>query len=305
MDGRTDFVDSTPLLHDAASLRQRAAVDGYLFFRGLLPQENVLALRAKMLEVMARHGWRVPGQSPLGDMVDKARLDEVPDAAMRLDIGVSIDAYNEVQRLESFHRLPHHPKLLELFGTLFGRAAFVHPRHIARMATPHRSLVPTPIHQDFPLIQGSQNTWTCWIPLGDCSRALGGLSVLRGSHRNGYLPVQTVPGAGGIEAQLCERETDWLETDYLAGDVLIFPCFTVHRALRTQHNDRVRLSQDVRYQPEDEPIEAKSLLPHCELPWETLYADWHSDDLKYYWQALNLEPSSWNDALFQPGRRIC
>ena len=300
-----EFVDSTPLLKNPEVLRTRALEEGYLFFRGLLPTANVLALRAEFLAVVERHGWRSAGQDKFGDRVEKTVIDRVSDTDMRLDIGVSTAAYNDVQRLELFHRLPHHPKLLELFSMLFGRAAFVHPRHIARMATPHRSMIPTPIHQDFPLIQGSQNTWTCWFPLGDCPRELGGLSILRGSHRNGYLPVQMTGGAGGLEAQLCEGESDWLETDYCCGDVLIFPCFTVHRALRATLTDRIRLSLDVRYQPDNEPIEAKSLLPHCDLPWEEIYAGWTSRELQYYWKSLNLEPSLWNELLFQPSRRIC
>jgi ectoine hydroxylase-related dioxygenase (phytanoyl-CoA dioxygenase family) len=300
-----EFVDSLPLLENPNALRARALEDGYLFFRGLLPVADVLALRAEFLAVVERHGWRTPNQDALGDLIEKTAIDEVSDADMRLDIGVSIAAYNDVQRLERFHRLPHHPKLLALFSTLFGRRPFVHPRHIARMVTPHRGMVPTPIHQDFPLIQGSQNTWTCWFPLGDCSREIGGLSILRGSHRNGYLPVQMTGGAGGLEAQLCEGETDWLEIDYRCGDVLIFPCFTVHRALRAISTDRIRLSLDVRYQPDDEPIEAKSLQPHCDLSWEEIYAGWTSRELQYYWNALNLEASPWNDALFQPSTRIC
>ncbi len=173
------------------------------------------------------------------------------------------------------------------------------------MVTPHRDMVATPVHQDFPLIQGSQNTWTCWFPLGDCPRELGGLSVLRGSHQNGYLPVQTITGAGGIEARLCEHETDWLETDYNCGDVLIFPCFTVHRGIKSVFKDRIRLSLDVRYQPDNEPIEAKSLLPHCNLTWQEIYADWQSTDLQYYWESLKLEPSPWNPELFVPSQRIC
>src|SRR5947208_15623403 len=108
-------------------------------------------------------------------------LSAVPEAEMRTDIGVPHAAYDDVQKLESVHRLPHHPELLALYRALFGREVLVHPRHIIRMVTPHQSLVPTPQHQDFPLIQGTSNTWTCWFPVGDCLRSMGGLTVLRGS----------------------------------------------------------------------------------------------------------------------------
>ena len=224
---------------------------------------------------------------------------------MRLDIGVSNAAYDDVQRLESVHRLPHHARLLALYRTLFGGDMLVHPRHIIRLITPHRAMVPTPPHQDFPLIQGTSNTWTCWFPLGDCPREMGGLTVLRSSHRLGYVPIQTARGAGGMAVQLCPGERDWVEGDYETGDVLTFPSYTVHRALRCQFKDQVRLSFDVRYQPADEPVEARSLSPHCGLSWEDIYAGWERHDLRYYWRDLPLHQSPWDGALHQPTRRIC
>ena len=61
----------------------------------------------------------------------------------------------------------------------------------------------------------------------------------------------------------------------------------------------------MRYQPADEPIEAKSLRPHCALTWEEIYARWEKDDLKFYWQTSPLDLSAWDDTLQQPRRRIC
>ena len=45
------FVDSTPLLDAPDALRERAAEQGYLFFRSLLDSESVLDLRRQILEV--------------------------------------------------------------------------------------------------------------------------------------------------------------------------------------------------------------------------------------------------------------
>ncbi|MCX6366984.1 MAG: phytanoyl-CoA dioxygenase family protein [Armatimonadetes bacterium] len=232
----------------------------------------------------------------------------MPESAMRTDIGVSAAAYNDVQKLESVHALPHHPKLLALYKTLFADEVLVHARHIIRMISPHPAVFPTPPHQDFPLIQGTQNTWTCWFPLGDCPRELGSLKVLRGSHKLGYLPLKPAKGAGAIAIQTCpweEHEDDWIEGDFALGDVLTFPAFTVHKALPSQFPDRIRLSFDVRYQPLSEPVEEKSLLPHCGLTWEQVYENWHSDELQYYWRRLPLTYSGWNPKLLQPERRIC
>lgn len=299
------FVDSSPLLSNRHELLRRADEDGFLFFRRYLPPEDVLSLRAEMLGVVERYGWRKPGQDALGGLIDLEALNGVADDQMRADIGVSAAAYDDVQRLERLHRFPHHPRLLELYRLLFDRDVFVHPRHIARMITGHRVMTPTPPHQDFPLIQGTTDTWTCWIPLGDCPRAHGGLTILKSSHRLGVVPIQHVRGAGGIAVQLCPGESAWAQGDYETGDILTFPSLTIHKALRCRIPEVIRLSLDVRYQPVDQPIEEGSLKPHCELPWNDIYANWKSDQLKWYWKDLPLNLIPWDDSHTQPRRRIC
>ena len=52
-------------------------------------------------------------------------------------------------------------------------------------------------------------------------------------------------------------------------------------------------------------MEAKSLLPHCGLAWEDIYAGWQRDDLQYYWRDLPLQRSEWDDTYLKPSRRIC
>lgn len=299
------FPDSSALLGDRASLIARADADGCLFFRGLLPPEPLLELRRDMLKVVRSHGWLKPGTDLMEGALDLEALNRVPESEMRTDIGVSREAYHDIQKLESFHRLPHHPNLLALYRTLFADEVLVHARHIARMVTGHSAILPTPMHQDFPLIQGTSNTWTCWFPIGPCPREMGSLSVLRGSHHDGYIPIQPAGGAGGIAVQLCPWNQGWLAGDFEMGDVLTFPSYTVHRALNAGVPDRIRLSLDVRYQPVREEVEEKSLLPHCSLTWEEIYAGWQQDDLKYYWRRLPLTYSEWDPRLLQPSRRIC
>lgn len=299
------FLESTPLLSNPAALRARAEEYGYLFFRGLVPPADVQAVRTDLLHVMNEFGW-LSQKHPLDEgIVDIEAVNLVPEPDMRTDIGVSHDMYDAVQKLESVHRLPHHPNLLALYRALFGSEVLVHPRHIVRMVTPHHAMVPTPVHQDFPLIQGTSNTWTCWLPVGDCPRELGGLTVLQKSQKSGYLPIEYAKGAGSIAAQLCPGEQDWVEGDFEMGDVLTFSSFTVHRALPCRFPDRVRLSFDVRYQSIDEPVEEKSLLPHCHLTWDEVYENWSSDELQYYWRKLPLQMSPWDNRYMEPSRRIC
>ena len=173
------------------------------------------------------------------------------------------------------------------------------------MVTPHHAIVPTPIHQDYPLIQGAVNTWTCWIPVGDCPRDMGGLTIMRKSHRLGCLPIAPAMGAGGISSILCPNENQWVEGDFEAGDVLTFPSYTVHKALPCRFPNRIRLSFDVRYQASGQEVHERSIKPHCDLTWEQIYADWKDDSLKYYWLKENPPMAEWNESLVQPGRRIC
>lgn len=301
------MADSSPSLADADALQRRAEADGYLFLRGLVPRDDVLAARAELLGVMRRHGLLSSQAPPGSGKLDLDRVRAMPEDALRTDIGVTHTIYLDVQKLPAVHRLPHHPKLLWLFRTLFNSEVFVHPRHIVRMVTPHPAMVPTPVHQDHPLIQGTPRTWTCWMPAGDCPVELGGLSVLRGSHRLGCLPIQLTGGAGGIAAQLCPGEDEWVTTDYRVGDVLVFPSYTVHKANPCRVPDQVRMSFDVRYQPAEEPIEARSLAPHCEASWDELYADWPAehDDLRYYWQNRQPPLTPYDDSLQQPSVRVC
>jgi len=301
----TSYPDSSPLLGNIPALRERAERDGFLYFRNFLPREEILALRVLMLAVVERHGWREPGQDCHGARINLAAINKVPENEMRLDIGVSVAAYHDAQRIEMLHKLPHHPRLLGFYRDFFGEDAFVHPRHIARMVTGHQAMIPTPPHQDFPLIQGTTNTWTCWFPIGDCPREHGGLSILRGSHKNGVIPVRETRGAGGIAAQLCPAENDWVEGDFSAGDILTFPSHTVHKALRCQDKELIRLSLDIRFQSVNEPIEERSLLPHCDLSWDEIYSGWENEELQYYWRKYPLGIAPWDDSHLQPKRRIC
>ena len=303
----TGFTDSTPLLDSPEALRERAAEDGFLFFKGFLPKEPLLELRRQILEILDGHGWLKKGvdlMEGVGDREAIARDAEADPQWTR--IGVGQQAYREVQSLELFHTLPHHPKLLAFYEMLFQAPAFPHPRNIARVMMPASSLAPTPPHQDYIYIQGTHHFWTCWFPLGDCPMALGGLSLLRGSHREEVLEVKQASGAGGFESLLCDLDYTWVQGDYACGDIVTFPSHMVHKSLPTRYPDRIRISCDTRYQPVAEEIQEKSLFPHLRhLTWEEIYRDWKSDRLKYYWKSQALRIAGWDASLVHHSDRIC
>ncbi len=294
------FDDATPLLMKPEALRAKAEKDGFLYFRQRLPADLLLTLRSQILDILGAHGWLDAGQPRDLGVVNAAAAAESDrrDESMKY-IGITAEAYMEIQRLELLHRIPHHPNLLAIYATLFQAPVLPHPRHIARVLVPSPRLAPTPPHQDYIHIQGTHSFWTCWFPLGDCPMDLGGLAMLRGSHREGVLDVAEAEGAGGRETILCGKDHyAWLRDDYACGDIITFPSHLVHKGTPNRLKDRVRLSLDVRYQSRNEPICFESLLPHTHAygqEWDDIYRHWQANDLQYYWKSWNLQVEGKDD----------
>lgn len=295
------LTDSSDALDDVGELRRRADADGYLFFRGLLPADAVTDVRDDVYSVLEADRILVPGDP---GVVDRDAVDAIPADQLRMDIGIPHESYVRVQQVQPLHRLPHHPNLVGLYERLLGTEIFVHPRHIVRAMTGHPALRPTPPHQDFPLVQGTTQTWTAWFPLDVAPIERGPLAVLRGSHHNGYLPISVAEGAGQIQAQLC-TEDDWVGSAFEPGDVLTFTSLTVHRAIPATARDKIRLSMDVRYQAADQPIEERALRNHAQVEWDEIYRGWDTDDVQFYWSSSTPRLSPWDDRLMQPSQRIC
>lgn len=279
------FEDSTGLLSDPDLLRQRAVDQGYLFLRGRLPINRVLELRRAILELCQRHGW-LDEKAGLMDGVCRPGLivQESPDPRW-------VAFYRDVLALRAFHALAMDPALLGAYERLFGEPVLPHSRNICRVMFPGLSEYTTPPHQDHLYIGGTEDTWTAWIPLGDCPRELGGLALIPGSHRCGFLEARAGKGAGGQQVDVPD-DAPWSWSPMAAGDVLLFHSLTVHQALDHRSPDRLRLSVDFRCQPLSRPVRRDSMDPHMAgfgLTWETLYAGWPPDDpLRYYWRDWNL-----------------
>jgi hypothetical protein len=183
---RSPLIDCTALLSQPERLRAQARETGYLYLPGILPAEDVNALRADLLGVAAapEHGWLAPGTEP-DTAVARQGVFEGEDIATP----EYISYYNDAQSLRRLHALPHAPALLAVLETLFDEPPFVHPRHIAHVVFPldvemlrqrdsgelegvqdHLTTCP---HQDFWPVRGTADTWTGWAPLGDCGEDLG------------------------------------------------------------------------------------------------------------------------------------
>jgi ectoine hydroxylase-related dioxygenase (phytanoyl-CoA dioxygenase family) len=241
----------------ATELRERINEQGYLFFRRLVPADDVLAVRRAVLEVLSAAGWvdpahdlmegrAMPGHKPL--------TEGQPEYAA---------AYRQVLRLPVFHNFPCHPALIAVAQKLLDGEILVHPRRIGRITFPGSAAFATPPHQDYYYIRGSVETYSCWTPLGDCPRELGGLAVWPGSHTQGFLEhnVKHTGAVGGHGVPVDESRAQWHTTDFVAGDALFFRSYTIHKALPNL-TDRLRLSTDNRYQVSSDEIDPAALKPH-------------------------------------------
>ena len=276
--------DAMDLLGSPDELRQRAAEHGCLFFRGLLDPARVLEVRRQILEVCREHGWLAAGPDLMDGVAHPGtRVFESDDPRWQA-------LYDDVQRMRDFHALALEPALIGMFEALFGEPVLAHSRNICRLVFPDLNTHSTPPHQDNYFIGGSDETWTAWIPLGDCPEELGGLAVNRGSHRRGVLETSEGVGPGGRQVSV-EDDSAWVGGRYECGDVIILHSLTIHQGRDNVTADRLRLSADYRYQPRSHPVREDSLQPHMNwLTWEEIYDQWEAQDpVKYYWTDWDLD----------------
>ncbi len=272
------FLDSTSLAANSVALNERLASEGYLFVRSLLPRAAVLDVRRECRAVAASGGWLDPAH-PVDDGVAN------PAAACTDPEPRYVEVFRRLYVLESLHALKHHPAIVGFFERLFGEPVLVHPLFVMRNIFPQRPQSTTPAHQDYVHIQGTPDTYTVWIPLGDVPLEHGSLQVAAGSHRDGVREFRVTNGSGGLEVvdSLAGR---WRASPFAVGDVLIFHSLTVHKGLPNL-SDRLRQSVDARYQRVSEPVSELSLSPYAGLfTWDEVYAGWGSTAFQYYWRRL-------------------
>ena len=276
------FTESNHLLSDPPALRQQFNADGYLFFRDTLPQPEVLSLRRQILEFCQEKGWLRKGTDVMDGLTDIEPILE-GDKEWR-------PVYAKIQALESFHRLKMTAQVHTIMEYLFQEPVFALPMTIARVAFPRDNKRGTQPHQDWLYVGGSTETVSCWAPLGDVPVATGGLKLLKNSHKSGFLIPRSAPGPGGNTVDV-DADSVWLQTDYQAGDILLFKSLTVHAAADNHTEDVIRLSIDFRYTGYSHTISDSWLQPHfhwlgAPFDWETLQADWRDSPTANYWQHI-------------------
>jgi ectoine hydroxylase-related dioxygenase (phytanoyl-CoA dioxygenase family) len=258
----TPFRVSNGLIDDESSLRARLENDGYLFLRGIAPKDRILTVRREILELLRDAGW-IDRSAPLMDGIWSGVGPYTEGDPEYMAV------YRDVLHMQSFVDLPADAAFMKIMAKILGGEPLLHRRRIGRITFPNNTQQTTAAHQDFHYIRGTPQTYTIWLPIGDCPIELGGLAVLSGSHKQGFIehrlhPEKKYAGHGLGDDQL-PPGTRWHADDFELGDFVIFHSHTIHKALPNLTENRLRLSADNRFQLAGSAIEAGSMGTHYDL----------------------------------------
>ena len=296
--------DSTELI-DAVARRREMAANGYLLVRNVVPVRDVEEVRDALAGVLEGAGLTARQGSSGQRAVSPVR------EGLQVDVAADRRLFRQLYAREVVHRLPHHPRLLELAQQLLGGGAptgplLVHPKPAVRVVfpDPRGPVGATPAHQDHLGQQGTTEVYTLWLALVPCSRETGVLAVVPGSHHDGPRPFHPVAGSRVAGCDATALEGQWVAANLEPGDVIAFHSLTVHQALPNR-SGAVRLSIDARYQRASEPVCEATLREIPDLPWEEIYAGWSADaaPLRRYWERLALNPVPFDARRLTPARR--
>lgn len=219
---------------DRAALTDRMEADGYLFFRGALPVAAVAALRRDILAVLRAHGYVEEGDEAVWTGRDVTPFGTHPPQLH--DPGL-------------WQRFVAEPEVSALFEELLGETPWWVPIAQYRFTAPTSPGSADPVggrHQD-GFYNESIAFQTAWIPLADTNADVGGLALVPGWHRRGWLHDLSDPPLYPIPPETIPAEA-WHRSDYHPGDVVVFDRHTPHAGL-PNHSGRLRLSIDVRFMP--------------------------------------------------------
>ena len=251
---------------DVSTARNSLDEHGYALLRSVIPPGLVRDAGKVLAESLDTEGWLRPG-TPHEQLV---AADSIKGGMFPLEVAHRSANHPAVRRCVQG------PEIFELFKQLFGEPAvsldFKWFRAI-RGHTTSATLSGAGLHMDRVYMgRGSSHLHTVWLPWHDVPVERGGLAVLSGSHRlagfqrmretygmhdTGFSDIKDAGGWGADSDELVGMDPDsqWVTTDYKAGDLLVFTMFTMHGAVQNTTTNQLRLSADIRFQPRSHPVD--------------------------------------------------
>jgi len=162
------------------TIRYQLERDGYVFIKGLIPREDVLAMREHYFSQYAGTGLLKP-DTPFVDGI----YNPAENAAFHRGIGGGDPAGEDLDRLIAAHKTPlyqrfvSHPSLRKMVRDLMQWDEEVMlQRSMLRHNVPGGQA--TGVHYDKLFLRGGEGFFlTGWVPIGDITPCGGGLFYLR------------------------------------------------------------------------------------------------------------------------------
>lgn len=251
-------------LDNREGLRSALETDGYVHLRGALPREAALAAREEVLTRLAE----------VGEIAEPATEGRFTGQSRRKEVAGGLGAFwKSVNDGPCLRAVTHGPALGALASAVLGAPSRGHDYMFLRVGVAGRG---TSLHCDYPFFtRATERVITCWVALSDIELAQGPIYVVDGSHKfvdhvAGMRGFDLARNPQGRRATLAEdpiafaraRGARLLTSSFRAGDILLFGMFLIHGAFDNRAPERpVRLSCDVRYQPESEPFDPRYVGP--------------------------------------------
>ncbi|MGL5803947.1 MAG: phytanoyl-CoA dioxygenase family protein [Xenococcaceae cyanobacterium] len=171
--------------------------------------------------------------------------------ASQLEYAHSEVIMNACRTLLSIHQINVNPKLVRLSKRLMETNTLMnHLSYDLRVDRPYDDESLFPWHQDYPVIQDSEDALVYWLPLRDVGLRDGCLAIAPQSHKLGVLPQYWHSQDGEVSATIPDRELlsqfPCLRVPVNAGDVLVFNTLLLH-ASGVNRSDRIRWTLQVRH----------------------------------------------------------
>jgi phytanoyl-CoA dioxygenase PhyH len=254
-----ELQDNSSLLGHTDALQSTLQSQGYLYLRGALDRDAVLAARREVFSRLIEVGEAAPPPEE-GISTGTSKRAEIIE-----DLGAF---WKSVCEGEALRRVTHDGAMVSTLESILGGPVrpfdflWLRPMHPGKASAFHFDHV--------YMNRGSEQLLTCWTPLGDVPLIEGPILLVENSHtwddlidqyrgfdvdketeRPGHVTLDPVSFAQ-------DRGTRLLTTNFEAGDLLVLVMFMLHGSLDNQSPDnRIRLSSDVRYQPAADPIDER------------------------------------------------
>lgn len=257
-----------------SALREQYEAQGYLWLKGILPRDEVLAFRRRVFAALAEVGMVAEDSDPVDGLfsgIEQAPGKPHPNKLLM-----------EIIRWAAFEAFCLAQPIIAFYEDFLEGAVYLHKRKILRYYCPQDPHCTGPHYDLVYLRGGTDRLCTSWIPIGDIPVEMGGLVYLENSHHVGreleadfrkrsaeLSPEERVSAYnrlmndGGwldrnIDALADKFGSRWLVADYETGDMVVHDPYTIHAS--TENVDplnRIRLSCDIRYQRVRDEIDVR------------------------------------------------